>query len=90
MDLELCCGQLLALLCLFVFFRILCSQLSTALLCLFVLFAVSRLFCFCTPQVMLGNGQSAEREQSRVGKGETLKCELLEKTSEIFHVNSRF
>ena len=39
---------------------------------------------------MLDSGQSAEREQSRVGKGETLKCELLEKTSEIFHVKSRF
>ena len=90
MNLELCCGQSLALLCLFVFFGILCSHLSTALLCLFVLFAVSRLFCFCKPQVMLDSGQSAEREQSRVAKGETLKCEHLEKTSEIFHVKSRF
>ena len=55
---------------LFVFFRIIRSQFSTALLCLFVLFAVSRLFCFCKPKVMLDNGQSAKRGQSRVGKGE--------------------
>ena len=58
---------------------------------LFVCFVRTQSFVlFCTPQVMLHNGQSAEREQSRVGKGETLKCELLEKTSEIFHVKSRF
>ena len=89
-ELGIVLWPVLELLCLFVFFWILCSQLSAALLCLFVLFAVSRLFCFCTPQVMLDCGQSAEREQSRVAKGETLKCELLEKTSEIFHVKSRF
>ena len=87
MNLELCCGQLLALLSLFVFFRILCSQMSTALLCLFVLFAVSPLFCFCTLEVMLNSGQSAEREQSRVGLGEKIKCEQSEK---IFHIKSRF